>query len=112
MWFVPGSNQNGLLPHYVASRRFNGPQSQTTAATLATKIVDESKRFRARCRSAGRRSTIRSLSITPVPTRPTPGAKPGFCTSVPMVGFAATCTRKCSPPGSALALTRRGLQPR
>jgi hypothetical protein len=43
MWFVPGSNQNGLLPHYVASRRFNGAQSQTTAATLATKIVDESK---------------------------------------------------------------------
>ncbi|HEY2401080.1 MAG TPA: phytanoyl-CoA dioxygenase family protein, partial [Steroidobacteraceae bacterium] len=43
MWFVPGSNQNGLLPHHVASRRFSGPLSETTSVTLATKIVDESK---------------------------------------------------------------------
>ena len=43
MWFIPGSNRTALLPHYVASRRFSGPQAQTTAVTLATKIVDESK---------------------------------------------------------------------
>ena len=43
MWFIPGSNRGELLPHHAASRRFNGPQSQTTAATLATKIVDDSK---------------------------------------------------------------------
>src|SRR6201996_6705883 len=38
MWFIPGSNQTGLLPHYVANRRFSGAQAQTTAATLATKV--------------------------------------------------------------------------
>src|SRR3569832_335767 len=42
MWFVPGANQCGLLPHHVASRRFSGPLSETTAVTLASSIVDES----------------------------------------------------------------------
>ena len=43
MWFIPGSNRTGLLPHYAANRRFNGSEAQTTAATLATRMVDESK---------------------------------------------------------------------
>jgi hypothetical protein len=43
MWFIPGSNQTGLLPHYVANRRFSGPQAQATAVTLATKVNDDSK---------------------------------------------------------------------
>jgi len=43
MWFIPGSNRLGLLPHHVANRRFIGPLSQNSSVTLATKIVDESK---------------------------------------------------------------------
>jgi hypothetical protein len=42
MWFVPGSNRGPLLPHHVASKRFNGANAPTTGATLAADNVDDS----------------------------------------------------------------------
>jgi hypothetical protein len=43
MSFIPGSNRGKLLPHYVAHRRFGGPNSNTKGGTLATDGVDDSK---------------------------------------------------------------------
>jgi hypothetical protein len=43
MWFVPGSNRGGLLPHHVVTKRVNGKTSQTVGATLAADNVDDSK---------------------------------------------------------------------
>jgi hypothetical protein len=45
MWFVPGSNNQGLLTHRVVSRRFETaiPTSDTKGATLAVDNVDDSK---------------------------------------------------------------------
>jgi Phytanoyl-CoA dioxygenase (PhyH) len=43
MWFVPGSNRGRLLPHYEASRRYNGANRLVNTSTLATANVDQSK---------------------------------------------------------------------
>lgn len=40
MWFVPGSNHLGLLPHHVTNKRFNRPD--TKGGTLAADKVDDS----------------------------------------------------------------------
>jgi hypothetical protein len=43
MWFIPGSNRNGLQPHHAASKRYNGSNKLTTASTLAVANVDRSR---------------------------------------------------------------------
>jgi hypothetical protein len=40
MWFVPGSNREGLREHYVAAVRTSGPDCEPTGATIATSNVD------------------------------------------------------------------------
>jgi hypothetical protein len=44
MWFIPGSNRTGLLPHHVVSRRFNSPVSPVAGnkGTIAANSVDDS----------------------------------------------------------------------
>jgi hypothetical protein len=44
MWFIPGSNRTGLLPHHIVSRRFNKPVSPVAGnkGTIAADSVDDS----------------------------------------------------------------------
>jgi hypothetical protein len=44
MWFIPGSNRTGLLPHHIVSRRFNSPVSSVAGnkGTIAADSVDDS----------------------------------------------------------------------
>jgi ectoine hydroxylase-related dioxygenase (phytanoyl-CoA dioxygenase family) len=43
MWFVPGSNRGGLLPHHAVNKRVNGTTSQSVGATLEAYNFDDSK---------------------------------------------------------------------
>jgi len=43
MWFVPGSNHIGLLPHHVVHVRPGGATADSVGATIATSSVDASR---------------------------------------------------------------------
>jgi hypothetical protein len=40
MWFIPGSNLGGVLPHHVAAVRTSGPDNKPAGATITTHTVD------------------------------------------------------------------------
>jgi Phytanoyl-CoA dioxygenase (PhyH) len=42
MWFIPGSNQGGVLPHRLVNKRLNGANRPTGGGTLAADNVDTS----------------------------------------------------------------------
>jgi hypothetical protein len=43
MWFIPGSNHAGVLPHHVAAHRSVGPDQTPAGTTIATNEVDPTK---------------------------------------------------------------------
>jgi hypothetical protein len=43
MWFIPGSNLGGVLPHHVAAVRTIGPAHKPAGATITTNDVDPTK---------------------------------------------------------------------
>jgi hypothetical protein len=43
MWFIPGSNHGGVLPHHVAAHRTVGPNQTPAGATITTNDVDRTK---------------------------------------------------------------------
>jgi hypothetical protein len=43
MWFIPGSNHGGVLPHHVAVHRTAGPNQAPAGTTITTNEVDPTK---------------------------------------------------------------------
>jgi hypothetical protein len=43
MWFIPGSNRTGVLPHHVSAVRTSGPNNEPAGATIMTNDVDPTK---------------------------------------------------------------------